>query len=78
LIVVRGIEPERFFFIYGELMSRLQQPAVSDGVLPIVTIAEIGEMPFKDGVELIAITRNVLGPRRSHQLNSASCRRNKQ
>gem|GEM_PF-4038276 len=53
-------------------------PAVSDGVLPIVTIAEIGEMPFKDGVELIAITRNVLGPRRSHQLNSASCRRNKQ
>jgi hypothetical protein len=39
-------------------------PAVGGGVLLIVPGAEVAEVPFKDGMELVAPTGNVLVPRR--------------
>ncbi len=48
-----------------ELLDTLKAiPAVGGGVLLIVVLAEVGEVPLEDDVELIANTRNVLVPRR--------------
>jgi hypothetical protein len=58
-IVATGTKP------LAELPDALKAiPTVGGSVLLIVTVAEIGEMPFEDFVELIATTRNVLVPRR--------------
>ena len=44
----------------AELLDALKAvPTVGGSVLLIVTVAEIGEMPLEDSVELIATTGNV-------------------
>jgi hypothetical protein len=54
----------------AELLDALKAvPTVGGSVLLIVTVAEIGEMPLEDSVELIATTGNV--PARRHRRNGA-------
>ena len=50
-IVTTGTEP------IPDLLDTFKAiPAVGGGVLLIVAVAEIGEMPFEDGMELVATT----------------------
>ena len=58
-IVATGAKP------LAELLDALKAvPAVGGGVLLIVVLAEVFEVAFEDGMQLVAPTGNVLIPRR--------------
>ena len=61
-IVAAGAKP------LADLLDTLKAiPAVGGGGLLLVVLAEPGEMAFKDGMEFVATTRNVLVPRRGRK-----------